>query len=528
MPEKKDDEIPKKNDDEVPENKDDEIPKKNEDEVPENKDDEIPKKNEDEVPEKNDEPEDDIPEDIDINSFPKITPKFTRRNVIPDKPPREEREEEKDHPKPEIHDEKDDDEPSKPQHKIIPPPEEDEDLDISDIPALKPHTPKFRVKKVSGGEPFHRPKKIDETPEDVEETPKKIDETPKKIDETPEDVEETPKKIDETPEDVEETPKKIDETPEDVDEAPEVPEEDLELPPLRTATFRKRKVIDVRPKPAEDPSEDPFDHFDPYDPETPGFFDLEPVEIIQHPVPESILPALPTFKPFVKETPKEEEPEGPESDLPELGSDEFPDFPAPIFHVVPDEESEEDDGGRGGTIFALQNLRKLATESELTEEEKLEKMLRNFALLPPCIQAAISVCRPEARATTPEISYSELENYLSARHFAHKCSSDEELFEGHCTKKCPPGFKDLQLFCLRPDYRRRDARRDASDDPSLYEWFGDTQVKRCTAPFSVAAGPAYCRFECPLGWKTHGRLCQKPRRFRGQPLLRTQEVSSQQ
>jgi hypothetical protein len=174
---------------------------------------------------------------------------------------------------------------------------------------------------------------------------------------------------------------------------------------------------------------------------------------------------------------------------------------------------------------------RLLEESDTrTKAEIISEIMEYFELLPKCLKRALQVCPIKIENVIKKCNHFyedkkwECRNVLGEMKVTLKCHVTEEYFNNACYKKCPPGFRDAKLYCLRNKYlRRRIVKfKNQNINPQTDFLWGDTFVaQKCTnfGKFYDGVSSDYCMHKCPVGWKNSGILCKKPVRFLNQKVF---------
>jgi hypothetical protein len=185
------------------------------------------------------------------------------------------------------------------------------------------------------------------------------------------------------------------------------------------------------------------------------------------------------------------------------------------------ERPSEELGSADRTIIAIQKIgnRLLSGTATQSRVEILIEALRLFPTLHACVQRALEACSPNVKQllnkchseTGRECSF---EGYNAYR----QCSDNEDFIDGACYQKCPAGFKDYKVFCMKSNYIPRPASSMSMDKPLgnfVERVSSNIAAARCSefGPLYTPMGPNHCRINCPTGWRDHGVYCEKPRRY---------------
>lgn len=202
-------------------------------------------------------------------------------------------------------------------------------------------------------------------------------------------------------------------------------------------------------------------------------------------------------------------------------------------HYNKTEKQDEVEGGE--TFYAIQTRLKpkqtrLLETDKRSNNEIIKELFLYFELLPNCIKRALNQCPIIMENVLKKCNNFYKDKGLECRYLLNqmkvtiKCEMDEEFFNNACYKKCPKGYKDGKLYCVRSKYIRRSTapyKGQGIDSKSEKLW-GDTFiVKKCENFGSkwVEVGSDYCRQNCPLHWESSGILCKKPYRFLNQKIF---------
>lgn len=214
------------------------------------------------------------------------------------------------------------------------------------------------------------------------------------------------------------------------------------------------------------------------------------------------------------------------------------DYPAKPLYPIDFKNSDmrfKDNRYRGKTIFALQS-RSTAVKT-YTNKELVLKALNTFLLLPKCIQSALTQCNPDLtkvvktcekfhESSSTRFGSDEKRTRCISENLTVKlaCDKDEDLINNSCYEKCPKEFKDVKLFCMKSGYRERDVvpyRGQNVDEDTEIMWGNSHIVTNCKT-FGIYyedAGIDFCRPVCPPNFKDSGVFCEKPVRFKHQPIF---------
>lgn len=223
---------------------------------------------------------------------------------------------------------------------------------------------------------------------------------------------------------------------------------------------------------------------------------VSPSLIEDRKLPKPILEDLPTFELF----------HGDSKDDTEVIEDDQPEDARPAdepFRPIAIFDSELQDKYKGKTVYSEQIIRaerqrRLEMQKPETEEEIVQKMLANLALLPKCVQKAIQTCTgPSPKLTSAFLRQTKIN--------PENCGPDASVINGDCYKKCPEHFEDNELFCRKPQAKVYSTKY----IHALLLLADERQVK------SICPGElnelGICRWNCPDGWRDHGVRCQKPK-----------------
>lgn len=209
----------------------------------------------------------------------------------------------------------------------------------------------------------------------------------------------------------------------------------------------------------------------------------------------------------------------------------------PMYPLNPSNSRDKDDynKAKNKTIFAIQS--RLTSLKTVNTKELVIKALHTFLLLPKCIQSALSQCNPNMNKVVKTCERVHEKSYNKNASGANKiscmvehltvklqCNKKEDLINNACYTRCPPGFKDVKLFCMKSFYIKRNVmpfKGQNIDTEKEIMWGKNFVVQKCSVfgPYYEDAGIDYCRPFCPPTFKDQGMLCEKPVRFRNQPIF---------
>lgn len=189
----------------------------------------------------------------------------------------------------------------------------------------------------------------------------------------------------------------------------------------------------------------------------------------------------------------------------------------------------------GQTFYAVQTRLKpkqtrLLETDKRTNAEIIKELLLYFELLPKCIQRALNQCPILMENVLKRCNKFYEDRNLECRHIVNemkvniKCKIDEDFFNNACYKKCPKGYKDGKLYCVRSKYMRRSTAPFLNQgiDFNTETLWGDKYIVKKCSNFGNRwneVGSDYCRMTCPPGWQNSGILCRKPYRFLNQQIF---------
>ena len=178
------------------------------------------------------------------------------------------------------------------------------------------------------------------------------------------------------------------------------------------------------------------------------------------------------------------------------------------------------------TVFAMQT-RMTSSAIGQSDNKKAVDVLKMFKSLPKCVQSALQQCNPDMQEV---IDYCET-NYNNRKDCSAdkltvrlKCKPNEEFINNACYRKCPLGYKDAKLYCIKSKVLRRSVveYRGQTINPEKEEMWGEKfVVAKCSnfGKFYKALGSDYCRPFCPEGYRDSGVLCAKPVRYYNQIIF---------
>ena len=211
------------------------------------------------------------------------------------------------------------------------------------------------------------------------------------------------------------------------------------------------------------------------------------------------------------------------------------DFPVRPSYPLFESESDKYPGNKSRiTMFAIQN--RILESSTSSMKEIVIKALKTFELLPKCIKTALLQCNPDRTKVVKKCEQFH-EKLLAKKSNDHKvscieenltvklqCNNNEDLINNTCYTKCPAGFKDAKLFCMKSYYIKRRVipyKGQKINDEIEFKWGDSFIVQKCKVfgQYYEDAGIDFCRPICPDTFINHGILCEKPARFKNQPIF---------
>jgi hypothetical protein len=169
----------------------------------------------------------------------------------------------------------------------------------------------------------------------------------------------------------------------------------------------------------------------------------------------------------------------------------------------------------------LSNKKKDKNKKLVNKHSILERMYRLFDLLPFCIQKAVESCKPNIKKVIKICK--NFHKRLCEDHsnvVRLTCTQDETFFNGTCYKNCPGDMEDSKILCIKQPAVER--KVEPISDVALKDhqiYYGDKFIVTKCKSFGESYVPIsadLCIQKCPYGWKTFGKLCMKPYRYKNQ------------
>lgn len=141
---------------------------------------------------------------------------------------------------------------------------------------------------------------------------------------------------------------------------------------------------------------------------------------------------------------------------------------------------------------------------EFELEHHIDRLIREYELLPLCHQKAVDHCNPDVSTQLKDC------NTLLDCHTKHflvtrKCQLNEVELGYYCLRKCRQGDSEAQLLCPKEVGYQREVSK-TNPGGAHQQWSNNLFPEKCKSNYKEL-GLNFCIYKCPIGTYDTGNHC---------------------